>query len=82
MNLNFLIIGNGFDLTHGLPTGYIDFLRYCQDYDKNSPVYSSFELNKEFDLFVEHNIWLKYFLSVATDLEDARTWILKKRLQK
>ena len=75
MNLNFLIIGNGFDLTHGLPTVYIDFLRYCQDYDKNSPVYSSFELNKEFDLFVEHNIWLKYFLSVATELEDARTWI-------
>lgn len=75
MDLNFLIIGNGFDLTHGLPTGYIDFLRYCQDYDKNSPVSSAAELNEEFGLFIENNIWLKYFLDVVTDLKSTRTWI-------
>lgn len=75
MNLNFLIIGNGFDLTHGLPTGYIDFLKYCQDYDRNNPVSSVEELNKEFDLFIGNNIWLKYFLDVVTDLKSTRTWI-------
>ncbi|WP_160560883.1 AbiH family protein [Parablautia muri] len=26
--MNILVIGNGFDLAHGLPTGYIDFLKW------------------------------------------------------
>ena len=25
--MNILIIGNGFDLAHGLPTGYLDFMK-------------------------------------------------------
>jgi len=28
--MNILVIGNGFDLAHGLPTGYIDFLEFCK----------------------------------------------------
>lgn len=28
--MNILMIGNGFDLAHGLPTGYIDFLEFCK----------------------------------------------------
>lgn len=28
--MNILLIGNGFDLAHGLPTGYIDFLGFCK----------------------------------------------------
>ncbi len=28
--MNILIIGNGFDLTHGLPTKYGDFLDFCE----------------------------------------------------
>lgn len=75
MDLNFLIIGNGFDLTHGLPTRYVDFLRYCGSYDENAPVSSEVELNKEFDLFLENNIWLRYFLNAVTDLKDSKTWI-------
>ena len=31
--MNILIIGNGFDLAHGLKTSYRDFLNYC--YEKN-----------------------------------------------
>lgn len=27
--MNILIIGNGFDLAHGLPTKYTDFLEFC-----------------------------------------------------
>ena len=28
--MNILIIGNGFDLAHGLPTKYNDFLKFIQ----------------------------------------------------
>ncbi len=28
--MNILVIGNGFDLAHGLPTKYIDFLNFCK----------------------------------------------------
>ena len=28
--INILVIGNGFDLAHGLPTGYPDFLGFCK----------------------------------------------------
>lgn len=28
--MNILVIGNGFDLAHGLPTKYTDFLRFCK----------------------------------------------------
>lgn len=30
--MNLLIIGNGFDIAHGLPTKYIDFLEYIEDF--------------------------------------------------
>ncbi len=32
--MNILIIGNGFDLAHGLPTKYIDFLKWVKIYQK------------------------------------------------
>ena len=28
--MKILLIGNGFDLEHGLPTSYMDFLDFCQ----------------------------------------------------
>lgn len=28
--VNILVIGNGFDLAHGLPTKYTDFLKFCK----------------------------------------------------
>ena len=31
--MNILILGNGFDLAHGLPTRYTDFLEYCRAYN-------------------------------------------------
>lgn len=32
--MNILVIGNGFDLAHGLPTRYIDFLEFIEEYNK------------------------------------------------
>ena len=29
---NILVIGNGFDLVHGLPTRYMDFLKFIEGY--------------------------------------------------
>lgn len=61
MNYNILVIGNGFDLAHGLPTRYLDFLDFChkiQTYAVNidheaitlepfSPVPSSLQLSSK-----------------------------------
>lgn len=30
--MNILVIGNGFDLAHGLPTKYTDFLKFVESY--------------------------------------------------
>ena len=73
--MNLLIIGNGFDLAHGLPTRYTDFLIYCRDYDENNPISKSNELNEEFISFVKDNIWLKYFLNSTIDINSSKTWI-------
>lgn len=71
----FLIIGNGFDIAHNFPTRYVDFLKYCRNYDENNPVSSLPELNEEFRIFLTNNVWLKYFLDLVPDLESDRTWI-------
>ena len=31
---NILVIGNGFDLAHGLPTNYGDFLKFVQNFQE------------------------------------------------
>lgn len=73
--MELLLIGNGFDLAHGLPTRYTDFLKYCRDYDDKSTVSSSNVLNEEFISIIENNIWLKYFLKSTEDLDNSKTWI-------
>jgi len=46
--MKILLIGNGFDLAHGLPTAYKDFLKYCTDIrqqmflNDNSPLYEAY----------------------------------------
>ena len=69
-----LIIGNGFDLAHDLPTRYTDFLRYCKEYQCESPISDLEEQNEEFGTLIKNNTWLKYFLAI-TDLTDLKTWI-------
>ncbi len=46
--MNILIIGNGFDLAHGLPTKYTDFLNFCDCVLEifTNPLDKSFSLNK------------------------------------
>lgn len=71
--MNILVIGNGFDLAHGLPTRYTDFLRFCRNTE--NLVSKTVELNKEFINIIEDNIWLNFFSKEAQWLDDSKTWI-------
>lgn len=61
--MNILVIGNGFDITHGLKTTYKDFLLACQN--NNLP--------DEFKEKCQINLWLKHFLARKSELGE--TWI-------
>ena len=60
--MDILIIGNGFDLAHGLKTSYKDFLEYCIK-----------RRQEESDLFYKTNVWLKHFINKQNKL--GYTWI-------
>ncbi len=78
--MKILILGNGFDLAHKLPTTYNDFLSFFSFWrggfdDVNNPNYPSFidiknEIIKDRNLdhkisnLVISNIWLKYFKEI------------------
>lgn len=60
--MDILIIGNGFDLAHGLKTSYKDFLDYCE--------------NLDFDDNFRNNLWLKYFWEITKNNKViGGTWI-------
>lgn len=66
--MDILIIGNGFDLAHGLKTSYKDFLDFCKERN-----------NKRFPSMINYgttfidNIWLRHFLCRKDEL--GKTWI-------
>lgn len=66
--MNILVLGNGFDLAHGLPTSYISFLEFCE---KVMPIYEDregeldFFYNKDFLLNWKINNEIKEFLEDA-----------------
>ncbi len=67
--MDILIIGNGFDLAHGLKTSYKDFLEHCINrLNCWNPSY-----NVDERLFIETNLWFKHFITRQKDL--GNTWI-------
>ena len=70
--MKILLIGNGFDLAHGLPTAYKDFLKYCTDIrqqmflNDNSPLYEAYT-------HIRYNTWVDYFLNCQSYIGD--NWI-------
>ena len=64
-NPNILVIGNGFDLHHGLKTNYIDFVRFCEELSK------SVKGTKGRDWVISNSI-IKCFIRVATENQ---SWI-------
>ena len=57
--MDILILGNGFDLAHGLKTRYVDFLNYCQE--KYSTTRNVGVDNK--NNFLLNNVWVKHFIN-------------------
>jgi hypothetical protein len=45
--MNILILGNGFDLAHGLKTKYSDFIYFCNDHINNLINLTDNKLNEE-----------------------------------
>lgn len=71
MDKNILVIGNGFDLYHGLPTRYIDFVNYAKyEFDNKKETYTLEEFKNESKHM--QNMFIKYFIKVA---EANHTWI-------
>jgi hypothetical protein len=66
--LKILIIGNGFDLAHGLPTKYTDFLDCVIFLNEENDKYGlrdaaeRLQLWDEFSKIISNNTWLKYFI--------------------
>ncbi|MCQ2739266.1 MAG: bacteriophage abortive infection AbiH family protein [bacterium] len=72
--MNILILGNGFDLAHGLKTKYSDFLNYCCNQFHKFPTY------KPTDKYY-NNLWIRHFINVQQKMGD--TWIdLEKEIFK
>ena len=85
--VNILVIGNGFDLAHHLPTQYSNFLDFIKAYKKSDDSeYSRFideikdnnvVVYKEIGTLIENNVLLNYFLSIYEDRckEGKNGWI-------
>ncbi len=57
--MNILVIGNGFDLAHDLPTSYQNFLDFIGEKDKT---FSDTKVEDEFNELISNNLWVNYFL--------------------
>ena len=60
--MNILVIGNGFDLAHQLPTSYSDFLSFCENI-RDAHKTSAKKDIRELYTYIETNAWLEYFLN-------------------
>lgn len=72
--MDILLIGNGFDLEHGLPTKYSDFLTFCQ---KIKPIYlfrseyQLYDVYSEMQYEQEHLVRWRTADSIKASLKDA-----------
>lgn len=89
--MRYLVLGNGFDLAHGLKTGYKDFLLYAIQRDKalfnnftkenkNTEIIFIEPDNSESDMYFRekllHNVWMNYFVILYRDkLIRGENWI-------
>lgn len=85
--MNILVIGNGFDLAHHLPTQYSNFLDFVKtisnpdgsDYSKfvENIKKSNGDLYDEIISLIDHNVLIDYFLSIYKDRckEGKKGWI-------
>lgn len=74
--MNILVIGNGFDLAHGLPTKYTDFLDFVSKFkeEEGNEAQSTLDfpdskIKGELSDCVNDNFWIDYFLKKRLSLE-------------
>lgn len=76
--MNIILLGNGFDLAHGLPTTYTNFLDFLKEIKQLSPTPPKVKFNQQINILLAdstnketlrkirklyiNNIWSKYFL--------------------
>ena len=79
MENNILVIGNGYDLAHGLKTKYDDFIEYVKNkkYDKHSVNIYADEIKRIVE--VEKNGFINYFLEYANTVPG---WVDMEKLIK
>ena len=78
--MNILVIGNGFDLAHGLPTSYKEFLKFvlesedmCSRFQKNGlGAKESASAAAEIKEMIKDNFWINHFQKVS---ECGENWI-------
>ena len=58
--MNILVIGNGFDLAHGLPTTYQDFLKFTDNY-RTILKTEYYEQMLEVKKLIDNNVWIQHF---------------------
>lgn len=68
--MNILVIGNGFDLEHNLPTRYTDFIQYISNREYNN--IEEKEIKNEFVNLIKDNMWVEYF---KDRIEPNKGWI-------
>jgi hypothetical protein len=78
--MNILVIGNGFDIEHGLPTKYSQFLEFSKYIISTTSSLKQTEYQKNLVNLLNDNIWFKYFWVISTDtngniLDCNKTWI-------
>lgn len=69
MKNNILVMGNGFDIAHGLPTKYSDFINYVRKYKDWKP--SNMDANpdmEEFCKIVRNNGFIASFLNIEREV--------------
>ena len=66
--MNILILGNGFDLAHGLKTKYSDFLDYCVE-KNNKRIIGMINYGTTFI----DNIWLQHFITTCNNY--GKNWV-------
>lgn len=71
--MNILVIGNGFDIAHGLPTSYQEFLRFASEIDDvcvrlqkmEQALRKSTVIANEIEALVNDNYWINYFMRTS-----------------
>lgn len=67
--MHILIIGNGFDIAHGLKTSYKDFLEYCKEIN----AHSADDVDQATLKCCKTNLWMKHFITKQAEL--GNTWV-------